>query len=99
MKRFRDFSDDIILLTAEAERHIAAAHPEVSTEQIATTLGNPDEVRRSSYKTTSFLYYRLKRQNRFICVVVKECPDGFFIATAMTTTKPKSGEVLYVREN
>ena len=99
MKLFRDFSNDIIHLTAEAERHIAAVHPEVSAEQIAATLGDPDEVRRSSYKTTSFLYYWLKRQNRFICVVVKECPDGFFIATAMTTTKPKSGDVLYVREN
>ena len=99
MKRFYDFSDDIILLSPEAEQHIAAVHPEVSADQIASTLADPDEVRRSSYKTTSFLYYRLKRQNRFICVVVKECPDGFFIATAMTTTKPKSGEVLYVREN
>ena len=77
MKRFRDFSDDIILLTAEAEKHIVAAHPEVSTEQIAATLGNPDEVRRSSYKTTSFLYYRLKRQNRFIVWSLKNVPMDF----------------------
>jgi hypothetical protein len=99
MKRFRDFSDDIILLSPVAERHIADVHPEISRDQIASALSDPDEVRRSSYKATSFLYYRLKSQSRFICVVVKECPDGYFIATAMTTTKPKSGEVLYVRKS
>jgi hypothetical protein len=98
VKHFRDFSNGIILLSPEAERHIAAVHPEISAEQISATLEDPDEVRRSSYKITSYLYYRLKRKDRFICVVVKECIDGFFIATAMTTMKPKSGEVLYVRK-
>ncbi len=97
MKRFVDYSGDTILLSSETEKHIMDAHPEIDLAQIAQTLKDPDEVRQSSYKSTSVLYYRFKRAKRYICVVVKECPDGFFISTAMTTTKPKLGEVLYVK--
>jgi hypothetical protein len=75
------------------------AHPEIDFEQVAGALKDPDEVRRSSYRATSILYYRLKAAKRFICVVVKICPDGKFISSAMTTTKPKTGEVIYVRKS
>lgn len=99
MKRFVDYAGEQIVLSAESERHIAEAHPEIDFNQVRSTLKDPDEVRRSSYRATSILYYRVKSEKRFICVVVKICPDGKYISSAMTTTKPKTGEVIYVRES
>ena len=99
MKRFIDYTGEQILLSVETERHIADAHPEIDFDQVLAALKDPDEVRKSSYRATSILYYRIKAAKRFICVVVKNCPDGKFISSAMTTTKPKTGEVIYVRES
>lgn len=78
-----------------AFEHISEVHPEVSLEDIRIALNNPDEVRMSSYKEDSELYYLLKTQRRYICVIVKVCRDGNFISTALTTTKPKSGRLIY----
>jgi hypothetical protein len=98
MRRFTDFAGDTVKLSRETEKHISSAHSEITSDLIAKTLEDPDELRNSSYNAASILYYRLKIKKRYICVVVKKCSDGFFISTAMTTTKPKSGEVIYVRE-
>ena len=98
MRRITDFSGDIIILSKETEKHIASVHPEITIQIITKTLSDPDELRNSSYNAVSILYYRIKTKNRFTCVVVKKCSDGYFISTAMTTSKPKSGEVIYVRE-
>jgi hypothetical protein len=97
LKRIVDYSGTQILLSAESERHIAAVHPEIDFDHIRKALENPDEVRMSSYRSTSVLYYRAKAAKRFICVVVKACSDGNFISSAMTTGKPKTGEIIYVR--
>jgi len=99
MKRFVDYSGQQILLSLESERHIAEAHPEIDFDHLRSALRDPDEVRKSSYRATSVLYYRIKAARRFICVVVKICDDGKFISSALTTTKPKTGEVIYVRES
>jgi hypothetical protein len=99
MKRFVDYLGAVVLLSADTEQHIAKAHPEINLAQIRQSLGEPDEVRRSSYKTATTLYYRLRTSNRYVCVVVKKCVDGLYISTAMTTTKPKNGEVLYVKDS
>lgn len=98
VRHFTDFYGDTIFLSKETETHIAKAHPEIDIRQIAITLKDPDELRQSTYKSTSVLFYRLKVSRRYVCVVVKDCHDGFFISTAMTTTKPKLGEVLYVKQ-
>ncbi len=98
MRRFVDYNREQIVLAEDAERHIALIHPEVDIEQIRLALFDPDEVRKSSYKLTSVLYYRLKATRYFVCVVVKSCPDGKFISSVMTTTKPKTGKVIYVKK-
>ncbi|MGE0171461.1 MAG: hypothetical protein AB7T49_01690 [Oligoflexales bacterium] len=97
-KRFVDYEDNEIFLAAKAQRHIAGAHAEIEFENIRKTLSDPDEVRKSSYKANSVLYYRSKGRRRFVCVVVKYCADGKFISSAMTTAKPKTGEIVYVRK-
>ena len=98
MKRFVDFAGIGILLSSDSEQHIAQNHPEIRFYEIRRALGDPDEVRRSSHRKTTVLYYRIKAARRYVCVVVKVCVDGNFVASAMTTTKPKTGEVIYVRK-
>ena len=98
MRQFIDYIGSNIRLSAESERHIAITHPEIDFAQIRVALNDPDEVRQSSYRNTTVLFYRVKSARRYICVVVKDCDEGKFISSAMTTTKPKSGEVIYVRK-
>ena len=85
------------LLSASPKR-ISEAHLEVSLKNIEVTLKEPDEVRVSSYKNDSELYYVFKMKRRYICVIVKICEDGNFISTALTTTKPKVGHVIYKKK-
>lgn len=92
---FTNYKKRRIILGGGAFEHISEVHPEVSLEDIRVALNDPDEVRMSSYKEDSELYYLLKTQRRYICVIVKVCRDGNFISTALTTTKPKSGRVIY----
>lgn len=99
MKRFIDYTGARIVLSQGAEQHIAFAHSEIDIDQIRLALSDPDEVRMSSYHNSSMLYYRIKAAKRFVCVVVKDCSDGKFISSAMTTTKPKTGEVIYVKKS
>jgi hypothetical protein len=98
VKSFNDFEGKRILLLTESEQHIIQSHPEIELQEVRKALGDPDEVRRSSHRKTTVLYYRIKSARRYVCVVVKVCVDGNFIASAMTTTKPKTGEVIYVRK-
>ena len=99
MKKFIDYAGLQILLSKDTEQHIALAHSEIDIASVRKALLDPDEVRSSSHHSSSILYYRVKSLNRFICVVVKICADGRFISSAMTTSTPKSGEVIYVRRS
>ncbi len=92
---FFNFKKQQVILEDSSYQHIVEIHPEVTLEQIKATLEDPDEVRKSSHHFASELYYLLKSKKRFICVVVKICPDGNFVSTAMTTTMPKEGRVIY----
>ena len=95
MKRFHNYRNEEIQLSKQSWDHICEAHPEISEAMISECLNQPNEVRRSTTKTKSELYYLLRFHQRYTCVVVKRCPDGDFIATAMTVNKPKFGELIY----
>ena len=95
MKKFKNFRNEMIFLARETLEHIKEVHPEIQIVMIRETLASPDEVRKSRQKADSELYYVKKKENRFICVIVKICNDGNFISTAMTASKPKMGIVVY----
>lgn len=92
---FFNYKRQRIVLGDATYEHISEVHPEVTLEQIKSALEDPDEVRKSSYKENSELYYLLRTNKKFTCVVVKICPDGNFISTALTTERPKVGRVIY----
>ena len=95
--KFSNYKKQQVILGDGAYEHINEAHSEVTLDQIKRTLEDPDEVRSSSYSKNSELYYLLRTKQRYTCVVVKICADGNFVSTALTTTKPKNGRVIYRR--
>lgn len=97
MKSFINYRQERVKLSAGTWEHIQEVHSEIGQDQIGACLKDPDEVRRSRKNPASEIYYLLRIEKRYTCVVVKRCSDGNFISTAMTTTKPKQGEVLYKR--
>lgn len=95
---FINYKKQQIILGNGTFEHISEVHPEISLKDIEVTLKYPDEVRMSSYKDDSELYYLFRIKRRYTCVVVKICEDGNFISTALTTSKPKIGRVIYQKE-
>lgn len=97
MRSFSNYRSERILLSKRSLEHIQSAHADISLDMISSCLADPDEVRKSTKNPKSEIYYLLRIERRFTCVVVKRCPDGNWISTAMTTTKPKFGETIYMR--
>ena len=88
-------------------QHIAHRHPEVIpyAEQIEATLRDPDEMRRSRKKLSTWLYYRrlvhrdTSRDSvsaRYVCVVVDSAEGE--VKTTYLTDRIKQGEVRWRRD-
>jgi hypothetical protein len=99
MKTFKNYKSEDCILTDEQENHISQRHPDATLNLISSCLKTPNEVRRSTSNHISNLYYITKTESRLFCVVLKVCPDGNFISTAYSTTKIKSGQLIYEKEN
>ncbi|MBL7665629.1 MAG: hypothetical protein JNM93_10895 [Bacteriovoracaceae bacterium] len=97
MKTFENYRGEVIFLHPDTLEHIQDMHSEIDLLMISKTLKDPDEVRWSKQKEDSQLYYLLRTQTRYTCIVVKICEDGHFISTALTTNKPKIGNIYYQR--
>ena len=95
MKIFENYRKEKVFLSVSSLAHIKKIHPEIQMMDIRRTLEDPSEVRRSTRSSESELYYLAKKRQRYICVVVKNCSDGNFISTALTTSKPKLGFLVY----
>jgi hypothetical protein len=98
MDIFKNYKDEICILSDEQEKHIFERHPGTNKEHIGKCLLDPMEVRQSSSNEISQLYYITKTKDRLFCVVVKVCNDGNYISTAYTTSKIKSGKIIYSKE-
>lgn len=71
-------------------------HPSVAgmVEKAKLTLVNPDEVRRSRYDNSIYLYYR-RLDDTLICVVAKHLNEEGFVVTAYLTDKIKRGDSVW----
>ena len=96
---FKNYRNEDCILSDEQEKHISSRHPDATRDLISNCLIDPSEIRKSSSNNISHLYYITKAENRLFCVVVKVCNDENFISTAYTTTKIKSGKLIYRKEN
>ena len=102
MKEFVEKSGEIVFLDDAVEKHISKDHSEISLDMLESCLLDPDIIVKSQHHDLSELYFslRVRKRNkvRFTLVVVKRCPDGLFVSTAMTRSKLKSGEILFKKE-
>ena len=73
---------------------VSLKHPVMSgrEDDVPEVLRSPDEVRRSIRDPSVFLFYRLERPGRWLCVVVKRLDGEGFIITAYPTDAIKTGE-------
>jgi hypothetical protein len=95
MRVFENYLGEKCFLTDEQEEHIRSRHPEASELLITKCLADPVEIRKSSSHALAHLFYILKTDTRYFCVVLKCCSDGNFISTAYTTTQIKNGPLIY----
>lgn len=93
-------------LTEERERHIAERHPDLlpeHRERLAETVGDPDQVRRSSRFGSARLFSRwytdVQRGAYVVVVVVSERDptERHWIITAYRTRQLAEGEVEWKR--
>lgn len=60
-------------------------------------LRDPSEVRRSRSDPNAFLFYRIERPGRWLCVVAKRLNGDGFIITAYPADAIKEGETVWRR--
>lgn len=95
------YLNDTVELTEEREQHITETHPgtlPIYQSQIALTLADPDQVRRSGRDERACLFvkwFASIRTGRYMVVVtVKDlAPLRHWIVTAYTARKLAGGEV------
>jgi hypothetical protein len=64
---------------------------------VEEALEYPDEIRRSRSDPDVYLFYRLERPDRWICVVVKRLDGDGFVITAYPTDTIKEGQRVWTR--
>ena len=101
------YLDGEVEWTEERERHVAENHPDLLPEyrdQVAETLANPDQIRRSSRFGNARLFtrwYAEVREGKHVVVVVMSDGEGetrrSWIITAYITRRLSQGEVEWKR--
>jgi hypothetical protein len=91
-------------LTEERERHIRQRHPDLLpewSEQMALTLADPDNVRRSSRMANARIFSRwfdnIKGGTYAVVVVVSEMTGRHWVITAYQTRRLEEGAIEWKR--
>ena len=75
---------------------VTKKHPSVAgmIEEVMLALKDPDEVRRSRFNGSIYLYYK-RLDDMLICVVTKHLDEEGFLVTTYLTNKIKRGETVW----
>lgn len=107
MKRFAcSYLGVNIELSDEREQHIIETHPGTLpeySEQLAETLANPDQIRRSDRDESALLFskwFDTIRTGRYLVVVVvsQTEPERYWIITTYTARKLTGGTVVWTKD-
>ncbi len=63
--------------------------------EVKAALESPDEIRRSKSDATVYLFYRSRRNRRWVCAVSKQEDSTGFLITAYPTDAIKEGERIW----
>jgi hypothetical protein len=80
-------------------RVIMMKHPVMQgrLDAVQRILQHPEEIRRSRRDVAVYLFYRLERLGRWLCVVVKRLNGDGFLITTYPTDAIKEGEQVWPR--
>lgn len=72
-------------------------HPDIADleEFVRQTLLSPDEIRRSSRDENVLLFYRLRKEKRWVVAVTRRLNGDGFLITAYQTDAIKEGETIW----
>ena len=72
---------------------VGVKHPVMtgSEEDVKKTLEDPEEIRQSKSDENVYLFYRSKREKRWICAVSRQTGNEGFLITAYPTDAIKEG--------
>jgi len=98
---FKDYKNRSIRFTDERLTHIENDHPEMigQNDKITETILNPDIVIVSKTDKNVEMFYKLFPKTpvtqKYLCVLVKNNNNDYFIITAYFTDTAKKGEILW----
>lgn len=64
-------------------------------EAVQVTLTQPDEIRRSRSDPNVYLFYKLQREKRWLCAVIRQLNGEGFLITTYPTDAIKEGEPVW----
>lgn len=72
-------------------------HPIMNGQEIEVqaTLTQPDEIRRSRSDSNVYLFYKLQREKRCLCAVIRQLNGEGFLITTYPTDAIKEGEIVW----
>ena len=76
---------------------VSVKHPIMAGHEkdVKNALQNPEEIRRSKEDTSVYLFYKSKREGRWVCAVSKKMNGEGFLVTAYPTDSIKTGEKVW----
>ncbi|MDX1942875.1 MAG: hypothetical protein SFU99_20090 [Saprospiraceae bacterium] len=104
MHIFIDIFERNIRLTEERLQHLQEAHPEMEgqLDNIATTLKSPEIVITSISDENVELFYCFYTEtvvgDKWLCVIIKNLGNDFFVITAYFTDKIKKGNIIWKKQ-
>lgn len=73
-------------------------HPDIEElEELIQLVAAPDEVRRSSRDAEVLLFYRMRREERWVVAVARRLNGDGFLITAYQTDAVKEGERVWLK--
>ena len=74
-------------------------HPIMSGQEasVQATLIQPDEIRRSRSDPSVYLFYKLQREKRWLCAVIRRLNGDGFLITTYPTDAIKEGETVWLK--
>ncbi len=86
--------------TSEAYwQRLVIKHPDLEEveELVQLALSAPDEVRRSSRDAEVLLFYRVRREERWVVAVARHLNEDGFLITAYQTDAIKEGDAVWLK--
>jgi hypothetical protein len=89
----------VVRTSANYWQRLVVKHPDLEEleELVQQALSSPDEIRRSSRDPEVFLFYQMRREQRWVVAVARRLNGDGFLITAYQTDAIKEGETIWLK--